>query len=319
MVEKIFRIGLCFFFLSALLSACGEVSTAIPTAQISPCTPGKNDYDAPIEQRLVDIYEKAVVAIDSENTTNGYNEFRRQAFVELVNSVFDWSDTVDVKLGEKTVRITVTYISPELTQIILINHYLHKAKLDYIDKLEAQIYGDISGIHARDEHVFFITVIASNYSSDSSLRITFPIKKLELTNTENLTIRPEHEDHNLEKTYTLTNGPVYGFFYYPMAVSINEGNCMTVLDKNRDTRIVLSISNFIINEKDYGTYSWEYNYAPLIKIASDSDVQNYKFPLTSVVDEFSPIMSKMRPTSLEEPEFWIALARLIWLETTQDP
>ena len=172
------------------------------------------------------------------------------------------------------------------------------------------------GIVNRNEHIFFVTIMAS--PSTDGVKLVFPLSKLSLTNTSNLTTYPEHDDPNLEGPINLKNYPEYGFVYYSMAVMKN-GSCQAVFDKNRDTRIVLSVPDLTIAGVQAGFQSWKYKYAPIINMKSVSPSRKNKFDILPTV-QFTPDNStKSSLGNLDTPDFWVWLARLIWVETTLDP
>ena len=300
--------------LGIFLSACGSVAIATPVPGTTPCAPENNAYVIPISQNLIDLYENGVKSIGDPTA---YNNIRQQAFNGLVNLVYYLSDSVDIQSGEKTIRITVTYISPELVHTIIVNHYLYKRYTNFSGKLNEQVLIHMSRIIGRNEYVFFMTFMASSYTNNTTSIIKFPLKQLDLTNTNNANIIPAHDDHILENPITLINGPEYGFFYFPMA-SIQNGTCQAVLDKNYDTRIVLSVPSIVINDTDVGSRTWEYKYAPLIDMTNVSGLHQNRFSLALPVDQFAPKTSKLTASNLESPDFWVGLARMIWSETTLD-
>ena len=55
--------------------------------------------------------------------------------------------------------------------------------------------------------------------------------------------------------------------------SIQNGACQAALDKNYDTRIVLSVPSIVINDTDMGPQTWEYKYAPLIEMTNVSGLR----------------------------------------------
>jgi hypothetical protein len=176
----------------------------------------------------------------------------------------------------------------------------------------------MSRIVGRNEYVFFMTFMASAYTNNTISIIKFPLKQLDLTNTNNANVIPVHDDHILENPIDLKNGPEYGFFYFPIA-SIQNGACQAALDKNYDTRIVLSVPSIVINDTNMGPQTWEYKYAPLIDMTNVSGLRQNRFSLALSADQFAPKTSKLTALNLESPDFWAGLARLIWAETTLDP
>jgi hypothetical protein len=305
--------------LSVLLSACGDAPAAAPV-HLPPCYPAKNAYAEPVGQQLIDIYDKSVASI---NDISAYDISRQNVFNELVNQVYHWSDSVDISTGEKTVRVTITYVSPELVHLIILNHYLYKRITHPPGKVGEQVKSQMSRIIGNEEYIFFIIFMSP--PTNDGITIEFPLSELALTNANNLTAYVNHDDHNLERPIVLKTGLEYGFFNIPMTVT-KDGNCQTVLDKNRDTRIVLSIPRIIINATDFGQQSWEYKYAPLIDVTTISAMQSNPFLLAQQVDQISPDTvqlssrtSQLSSVDLDEAGYWAAMARFIWYETTLVP
>jgi hypothetical protein len=316
-IGGVFLIAICIMF-----SACGELPVAAP-AHLPPCYPAQNAYAAPIHSNFIDIYDRGVASV---NDIGRYNSTRQEAFNELVNQVYHWSDSVEINndtTGKKTFRITITYVSPELIHLIILNHYLYKGISYPPGKVEAQVRGHMSKIIENEEHIFFIMFMAP--PSADSTTIEFPLNGLILTNASNLPVYVNHDDHNLEGSISLKTGLEYGFFYIPMTVT-KDGRCQTVLDKNHDTRIVLSIPKITINGANAGPQTWEYKYAPLIDLTTISPVQPYPFSLVQQMDQISPDTkqlssrtSQLVSTDLEDDGYWAAIARFLWYETTFDP
>lgn len=306
--------GLVLIVLSMLISACEGVALAAP-ANLDPCPPEKNPYTNPIDRFLVEDYEHAVASMSDIGT---YNSYQQQAFYKLVNRVYDWTDSVVINTGEKKIEIAITYLGPEVAQSVVINHYLYKRNNNFTGRLDEQVQSHLEGIIRRNEHIFFITFITP--PSNNAVTIESPLSGLELTNTNNLTVRKGHSDHNLERSILLQNGGEldYGFVFFPIAV-LKDGNCQTVLDEKRDTSMVISVPSLNINGTDYGAQSWRYKFSPLIDLSSLSDTYKGVLSLNQPVDQITPAKGSLSPGGKDDPSYWITLARIIWLETTLDP
>lgn len=299
--------------LSISISACGEAVAAAPATHLEACPPESNPYTEPVESHLANIYRAAVA---SANDVVGYNNNRHLAFTELVNLVHNWTDTVVINNGERNIEVAITYVSPELARAIVINHYLYIQNTNFITTLDGQVRTNLKGIIDRNEHVFFVTFITT--PSTNGVTINFPMSELGLTNTSNLTVFREHDDYNLEKPILLQNDLEYGFFYFPMAVT-KEGICKTVFDKTRDTSVVISVPRVVINGTTFAPQSWKFKYAPLIDMSSLTGGGNSGLTIENIVDKFSPGMEMLSPGNKTDTNYWISLARIIWMETTLDP
>jgi hypothetical protein len=298
--------------LSALVSACGEVAAA-PAPQLEPCLPGQNPYADSVDSFLLGIYENGVASI---NDVGQYNNYRQQAFQELVNQVRDWTDSVVINIGDRNIEIAITYFSPEVAHAVVINHYLYVRNNNFTGRLDEQVKMQLAGIIDRNENIFFITFITT--PSNNTVTIDFPMGELELTNISNLTVKKEHDDYNLEKPILLQTELEYGFVYFPMAV-IKDGICQTVFDKTRDTSVVISAPRVVINGLTIGPQSWKYKYGPLIDMSSLSGGGNNELAITQPVDQITPAMGSLSPGNKNDQNYWISIARMIWMETTLDP
>lgn len=136
--------------IGTLISACGTAAAA-PPSRPSPCPPDSNVYADNIDQQIVNIYENGVAYFNDKGV---YNNYRQQAFNELLNQIYISTDSVDISTGDKTIRITITYISPELIHLIIINHYLYKGIINFTGRLNEQVRNQISRIINRNEHIF---------------------------------------------------------------------------------------------------------------------------------------------------------------------
>lgn len=299
--------------LSTLISACGDAVAAAPAPRLEPCVLEQNPYTNPVETYLANIYRAAVTSM---NDNGAYNINRHLAFTQLVNLVRDWTDSVVVNNGDRNIEVAITYVSPQVARAVVINHYLYMKNNDYTANLDAQVRSNLEGIIDRNEHVFFVTFITT--PSSNGVTIDFPLSELELTNTSNMSVNREHDDHNLEKTITLQNEPEYGFFYFPMAV-IKDGSCQPVFDETRDTSVVISASRIMINGVTSGPQSWKFKYAPLIDMRLMSDGSSNGLTINHPVDQITPTMSPLFPGNKNDPNYWISMARMIWMETTLDP
>lgn len=306
------KLLILLILISTLISACGEVAAA-PAPRLEPCPPEKNSYTESVDPFLVGIYENGVASI---NDVGQYNNYRQQAFRELVNQVHDWTDSVVINTGDRNIEIAITYFSPEVAHAVVINHYLYVRNNNFTGRLDEQVKIHLAGIINRNENVFFITF--STTPSNNAVTVDFPMSELELTNTSNLIVNKEHDDYNLEKPILLQTELEYGFTYFPMAV-IKDGICQTVFDKTRDTSVVISAPRVIINGLTFGPQSWKFKYAPLIDMSSLSGGGNNELAITQPVDQITPAMVSLAPGNKNDPNYWISMARMIWMQTTLDP
>lgn len=307
--------GLMFLMLiSILLSSCGVGDGVVPSpTPIATCPPENNVYQDFINKQLIDIYDRGVASVKD---IDAYNKFRQQAFEELVNHIYASSDSREINSDGKRFRITITYINPEITQLIIVNHYLYKGIIKFVPgEMENQIKTQISGLIDKNEYVFFIIFAA--LQQNDGLTIRFPLNELGLTNTNDLNVFPEHYDQNLGKQISLTNEPEYGLFYFPMAV-MKDVICRATLDINYDTRFRLNIPKIWVNDKEVGAQFWEFRYVPLIDMTTLSTEHQNRFSITQPIDQITPKSGPFSSLDLGTQSFWISMARMLWMEMTFD-
>jgi len=264
---------------------------------------------------------------NNPNDVQRYETVQYEAIKLLATLTKRWSDSVDIVQGSKYIRVTITYLSPELIYTIILNHYLfRKIGNVFNSSFEGQIASTIEELANRNEHIFFITLSASVYEQGSSPRepviVYLPVESLVMTNSSNIQVTPQHDDHNLEERIDLTSAPAYGYISYPIAVSkvSNETeNCELFLNKNTNTHLTVSVPYVEINGTRHQIRSWMLEYTPLLQISLNSNLSNSVLQVEKKTENFKPDITLPLPTSTEEAEYWEKIARFIWYETTLDP
>ncbi|MBL0346929.1 hypothetical protein [Candidatus Villigracilis affinis] len=93
-------------------------------------------------------------------------------------------------------RITLTFISPELLQVVYINRVL---KDGYpTSGFQEQLQNMLNKVAAREELLFLLTVSTDNNSINPIRHtIKLPVDEIVLNNSENLQVPHSHDDYNL--------------------------------------------------------------------------------------------------------------------------
>lgn len=311
--------GVFLIVLAIMLNACASAAgaRAVYATACHPPTVEGNVYRQPLQPILGNYYQNAF-SLQSNLTYQQY-----EAIKLLASQTERWSDSIDISLESKFVRITITYLSPELIQTIIVNHYLFRGIGNFSNgSLENEVASRMERIANRNEHIFLATLTASTYEQNTSYSdpvvIQLPLRSLALTNSSNVQVVPQHDDHNLEERIDLTQGPAHGSFSYPMAVMVNE-NCEFLLDDTTNMHLVLSIPFIDVNGTHYETRPWVLEYTSMLNIALDPNPIENRLPVDQSPEHFMPI--KEPPTSITPvtPEYWETMARFIWHEVTQDP
>jgi hypothetical protein len=248
--------------LGVFLAACGPTSAAASGSSqpCTPTTPGANVYRGEI---LTQVRELSL--INSADPISARNEALRL----LVDRVKRWSASVDIPVDNgNIIRITLTYLSPELMQIIILNHRLYRNTTPGID-IEQTIRTKMNEVANREEHIFLMTVTYSAYDPPSTpeinrVTLNIPIEELTLVNSRNAHIHALDVDPPLRQDIIASREPLSGYIAFPIGVGSTE-NCMQVLEYLRNTIINVSVGRVIINGTDYAhQLAWSVKYHPLV-------------------------------------------------------
>jgi hypothetical protein len=314
--------GMILIVFAIMLSACAPATVAASSMNATPCSPPTlegNAYRQSVQPILGGYYRNA---FSNPNDFQNIETIQYEAMKLLATQIERWSDSIDFSFGTKYIRATVTYLSPELIQTIILNHYLFRKNGTFLSNFEAQVLSKMETIANRNEHLFFVTLIASNYEQGTSygeqVIIQLPLQSLVLTNSSNVQVDPLHDDHALEDRIDLTFAPAHGYFSFPMAITVN-GNCEFLLDKTNNAHLVLSIPHITINGTNYQTRPWMLDYAPSLALALDSNPMEDRLQLDRTPEHFSPDKDLPVPITPVDSEYWEKLARFIWHEMTLDP
>lgn len=308
--------------LGFMFNACAPAASAngLYAASCHPPTIEGNVYRQTPQPNLGSFYTSAFLEIAD---TQNYQTIQHEALKLLASQTKKWSDSVDIFLGSKNIRLTITYLSPELIHTIILNHYLFRNNRNLLNTgFDSGVASLIERIANRNEQIFLITLTASRYEQGTSYSdpviIHLPLQSLVLTTSSNVQVIPQHDDHNLEERIDLTYLPAHGSFSYPMAVIVNE-NCEFLLDDTNNMHLDISVPYIDVNGTRYETRSWMFEYAPLLAIASDPNPMENRLQVERNTAHFSPDSNLPVSITPVNEEYWEQLARFIWHEVTQDP
>jgi hypothetical protein len=240
---------------------------------------------------------------------------RSIAFNCLINKTEHWSDTETIKLDNYDVQITVTFISPELLQAVFLGEFL-KNNIPLSD-FEPQVQTVLGSVAERDELLFLFTITTTkNGSMDtSSHTIDMPVQEMVLTNGEWLAVKPKHADQILDQPIDLSDGPVFGYIAYPLAV-LTDNTCSLVLEPKYSTSLVLTMPSYQLDGIDSKvSHAWAIPYSSLMHVKNSAEVfQSCIFP-TSDLSLISP--APLPPdVNSNQSNYWQDFARFIWNQLT---
>lgn len=321
------------------LYGCAPINPPIsaPQAQSAPApcsleAPDVNIYNAIPRPLTREIFQKAYPNPSNDQTNPNPPSpadpklARFAAFQDLVRETQRWSDFETIVLGEtNVVKITVTFISPELIDAVVLNQVLLNPNFN--EGFDSVLLNVRQSFAARGELLFLVTFTATN-NTDINLishSIVIPIRQMVLTNSGNVISPPAHEDHNLELPINSSSEFAFGFIAYPLAGAGSNG-CNWLLDPKYNTTIVLSVPLISVDNTNRGSYSWKFSYAPPLAGINPVRTPDYNIPVGFTEDMMTPAMLPPRlTTNLSfpnggEPEiYWQEFARYIWHQLIGEP
>jgi hypothetical protein len=306
--------------LGVFLTACGP-TTALASGNSQPCistTPEANEYRAQMQAQVKSIYSRRV-----QNQGNSdpaiLQSLKNEAFTLLVDRVKRWTSSADIPIDNANViRITLTYISPELAQIIILNHQLYSNVLSELD-FENMLRARMNVVADREELIFLMTITYSQYNNQLATennRITFTISmdELALANAENLRVTAHHIDPHLRQEIVVSHGPSAGYVAFPIGIGTLE-NCIQVMDRRHNTMLNVSTGGIKVNGNDYASQlSWPIDYHPLIEMDDGLILPpvNYIAPTSIPINHQPPAPVITVPVERVDLSYWEQMAIHVW-------
>lgn len=312
-----------FLILSILMAGCGvDAASAVLSSSSATCIPPvstPNPYDVLPEEWIWKPYDYVAKTGSLANETE-YGQARYAAFQLLRRQTERWSNSIDIDVSatEKT-RITITYLSPQLLQLIEVNQLLRDRTDSIMGNGEFQnhVQASLNKAAKMQGTIFLVTVYAVTSPDQDPMAINLPIKNMVLTNAANETVRPIYSDHGFDGVLRLANNSYSGFVVYPMAVKTGE-NCHLFLEETPDRKIALSLSGIIINDKNKENYTWVILYSPILDDGSPDENPNFAPPSTwQGYDSYTPLPQVPSP-DLPLDAYWELFSRHLWEQVTYD-
>jgi len=252
---------------------------------------------------------------------------RQGAFSQLRRNAEHLSDQVDIATNNTNmVRITVTYLDPELVQYIILNHYLNDSELIYESDEGKRIWEFNNALNQimnklgeRNEILFLVTVTSPSYTeqayNSNVLTVRLPITKLTLINGSGRRINPSHPDYILDTPIDITHGPVSGIVAYPVA-KIDQGQCMPSIDKWTNS-LTLELSEIKLGETDVPTQVWSIPYRSLLMSDDSYPTPTYDPAMGTPITKLeTPPVPHWIPNAQEDStdplQYWSEMGRYIW-------
>ena len=239
-----------------------------------------------------------------------YTGARYAALQKLIEETDRWSDTETIKFEDSTkIRITLTFISPELIQAA----FLNQALKDNVNTADFQTYlqSALNTVAERNELMFLLTVTTLNNDlSPFQHKIKLPIESIYLLNSENLPIPHSHDDPNLGQNIDITSESVSGYIAFPFTV-LSGDQCKWILNPKYNTKIVITMPFAELDGvSDKNPYSWTIHYTSLVNSNMPANPANAAIPPGFNPALETPLLAP--PIELNAPDYLKNFAKFIW-------
>ena len=312
------KIGFFLIVFGIMASACEGTTTSSQVQSILfPCDEPLTDLNVykikSLTQPSGSIFVRAFPA--DFLSTDIY--IRQEAIGVLKDQLKRWSDYEDILVTDnRIVRITLTYISPDLVEIIFLNQKLSQqfvSKAQFIGELREHL----EYLAKRDELIFLLTVTDSRYTPQISgtdvVILNIPMANMMLLNSENHYATFKHFDPPLGQDIHISRKHLSGYLTFPMSVQKN-GTCVPMLDPMSNTMITIKATgiNLTTNTDDIGNYqiAWSLKYHALMDLKITPTPASYN---SNVTPQYLPIPPTPNLIVVDLPDaYWEEMARYVW-------
>lgn len=307
--------------LGLLTAGCGPALADIQTPKPN-CLPasGGGLYDFPVLNIQARDIETITNKIFYGACLNDQLKARREALRFLQIETKRWSYFQDEGENNTRVRTIITFITPELVQAVILNQVLARPNFQTIN-LGSYMQENFDKLKKRNELIFLLTFLPASDQGDNSFSV--PPERILLHNTSKLEVQSSHSDDFLNGTLKFSDKSQSGFIFFPLGVneSGKENDCSRVLDPERDTSLMLNITNATIGARGNQTISWHLPYTSLLL----ADGIPFEVDCTIGVQSgeesiFSPLAIDYLPQpnfgNAPDDIFWREYGRFIWGKLT---
>jgi hypothetical protein len=312
-----------FFSLLLLATACEPVSEVSPlySAPCSPPTNSSNIYKEASEQ-----YPDGPIFVDAFRTWQPHidTDVRKRALLMLKERVRRWSSFQDILVSDdQVIRITITFIHPELVEIIYLNHALSQFTMNSKEQFTNELKSQLEKLAEHDELFFLITITDSEYSpliTDKDVIVMdLPVQSVSLINSENKRVFPSRYDPPLGQDIEISRRHLSGYIVFPMYVNDKDDKCVLLLDPFSNTTITLGVPDIKVSTSvgndSYHPLTWFIRYHPLLDI---NPTPTLAIVLTQAItpeccqNPPPPVLDKLPTDEVYWNDYWIEMARYVW-------
>jgi hypothetical protein len=290
---------------------------------VAQSTPAPNLYAIEPEDWVLDIYNYSKLPDDPASPGRKFREARHAAFRILGKQAHRWSDFVNLKLSNgDVVRITITYLSPQLIETILLNNAIREQVPQAPpEAFKDSVHQELIKLGNRSEILFLFTITSTRYTDslngDPPITVDIPLSNLVVTNSSNMNANTKRDDHSLDQFIQLAQGPVSGIISYQMTVKNGE-NCLLFLDPQVNNTISIHLEGITVNGLGRDPQTWTIRYKSLLG-GDGLDVNPQYVDINPLPTYWLPSSEAPTPQTTIPPNvagewdpYWEKLACYIW-------
>lgn len=323
-----------------LLSGCLPLPTVTPTPVVEPteaptCAPAGNFYsdtesilggqDENARAAAGAIYVESLNARAANDQARLIRE-RSKALQFLTYTTARWSRIVDVPLAENLkMRVTATFISPELIHAVLLNHAIYGDLRFEGNDLSQYARRVLELMDKRREYLVFLTFQAS-LPEQAEIQVEMPAETVQIKKSEKFKVDATYTNDAFSAPFKLKSGQGQraGFVYFPFQV---KKECKQILNASHDNFILLVIEGATINGQSLETLTFQIPFVSTLPVSSaiPTPNPNIAFP----PERYSP--SQAMPAIQDNVQtgtvtaltnqnlvYWLDVGRFVWANLTGD-
>ncbi len=241
---------------------------------------------------------------------------KSQAINLLAYETMRWSHVEDIKIDDSnSVRVIMTFISPELVRAVMLNHVLFTPSSTQGQTLTDFTNSILTALDNQNEY-FFLIFIQPMTTNENTRNISIAPKQIVLSNVSDLKIPTTNTESFLSRDFNLSSKPRSGLIFFPIARQQGD-QCKPALDPLHDTSMVLSIESAKIADLDK-SISWEIPFSPALSVSSAVPTPNPNAGRVGNADMPLEEWPQLAPALPVDTAYWRTLARLVWGKLTLD-
>jgi hypothetical protein len=254
----------------------------------------------------------------SQPPSNNLDAARNEAIDFLTYETKRWSNFEELKWDDNnSVRVMLTFISPELVRAVLVNHVLLNTTQSPLTGLTFEQYSNqiLTDMDTQNRYMFLIAIqpVSTNESKETFI---ISVSQAVLMNNGGTTVKVIHHDNFLDQTFNFTTEPHAGFLYYPFGTK--NDTCKRVLDPVRDTSITLSL-NGQLGKTEIRTVTLDIPFSSPLQVAGVIPSPNPNLGLSPEQEKpFTNIKDLQLIKPAETDPYWQVMGRFIWEKLTDD-